>query len=226
MSEGCPEQPSTPQAIEGTDGHWLGEQMLKHNLVNKTTPWQGLKWTGLKLPSGARATKEMVNYVGRYVDYVWRHHQANKGELHVETRLYMPKIDERMFGSADVIQITQYKTLHVFDLKYGFYLVDPEGNTQMMCYLLGALTKFKHLIDLTKPVTAHICQPRPKHKDGEFRVAKFSIEELIIFGNQVKAAIKESDGPNPRMVSGDHCTFCPAEFICPELNKVGRHIFT
>lgn len=177
------------------------------------------------MPSGARVRKIMVDYVGMYVDYVWRHYQANGGELYIEGRVYMPKIDERMFGSGDAFNVTKYGTLHVFDLKYGMWIIEPEENTQMMCYAIGGLTKYKHMLDLTKPVTAHICQPRPEHKNGQFRVAKFSIDELIEFGKSCRRAIKESDQPYARLVDGDHCKFCPAEFMCPQLNKVGRYMF-
>lgn len=218
MSEQSPPQEDTPQAIEGTDAHWLADDMLKHK------EWRLVSWRGTKLPSGKKVTKVMYDFVVKYIEYIERHKYINGGQVYFEQRVTMEKIDHRFWGSADVIQITKYNTLHVFDLKYGLWTVDPDRNSQMMSYAIGALTKYKHLVDLTKPVTGHICQPRPSHS-GPFRVAKYSIDELIKFGNKAKAAIKESDGPNPKMVSGEHCVFCPAEFICPELNKLGRFMF-
>lgn len=273
-SEGKPEQADTPASIEGTDAHWVAEQMLKCNLKSKSNSARSIQWRGTIMPSGTKTTKIMVGHVGRYVDYVWRHFEVNGGQLYIENRLEMPKIDTRMWGSGDAVQITKYKTLHAFDLKYGMWLVEAEANHQMQCYLIGALTRHKNQIDLSRETTAHICQVRPDHPDGQFRPAKFSIPELIKFGNEAKAAIKESDSknqfavwlihpesscaakmqefateldaqrfidiqdpadsglgwyeirPNPRMVSGDHCVFCPAEFTCPELNKLGRKVWT
>lgn len=222
LSELAPPQPPNPAAIEGTDGHWLGETVLK---LKSSHVDACHAFIGQKLPSGAKVTKTMATFVQKYVDYVDRHLKANGGELFVEVRLFMPKIEQNMFGSGDVIQVTKYKTLHVFDLKYGMWTIDPDKNSQMMCYAIGALGKFKDQIDMTKPVTAHICQPRPKHKDGIFRVAKYTIDELKEFGLKAKAAAHACKQVGAQLVSGEHCVFCPAEFICPELNRMGRKVF-
>lgn len=218
LSEKAPPQKDTPEAIQGTDAHWVFEQSLKERL-------SAYHFVHSKMPSGKKCTRVMAEFVQKSVDYVLAHHLANGGQIYTEMRLEMPKIDKRMFGSGDIIQITKFKTLHIFDLKYGLWQVDPEQNMQLMCYAIGALTKFKDQIDLTKPVTAHICQPRIEHKDGFNRSTKFTIKELIEFGKLAKIAIKESDQPNARLVDGEHCTFCPAEFICPKLNSFGRKAF-
>lgn len=218
MSENCPEQEDTPEALEGTGAHWLGETCLKTGKNTKD-------FFKMKMPSGARVGTNMCKHIQRYVDYVRKYHYVNGGTIHVEERLEMYKIDERMWGSGDVVQVTKYGTLHVFDLKYGFWVVEADANYQMMCYAIGALTKYKHLVDVSKGVCGHICQPRPEHKDGQFRSVLYSYDELVAFGRLAGAAIENSDSENPTIKFGDHCKFCPAEFICPELNQLGRKLF-
>lgn len=214
----APIPPDTPQSIEGTDAHWLADQTLKSGKMC-------IDFYGHKMISRAKVSVTMAKQVQRYVDYVRGHHYVNGGEQYFEQRVYMPKISPDFWGSADCIQITKYKSLHVFDLKYGLWVVEADSNTQMMSYALGALTKYKHLINLSMPVTAHICQPRPNHKDGPFRIAKFSIAELTKFGNLCKSAIANANSDKPTYKAGEYCRFCPAEFICPVLNQFGRKVW-
>lgn len=216
--ENIPEQPTMAAAIEGTDAHWVAEQALKRGVMAAAL-------IGQKLPSGKKCHSLMAKFVQQYIDHILTQKVKLGGTQYYETRLYMPKIDPEMFGSADCIHITANRELHVYDLKYGHYLVEAADNTQMMCYALGALYRFKNYIDLTKPVTAHICQPRPQHDDGIFRPATFTIDELIKFGKAAKQAIAKAKMPNPEMVDGDHCALCKREFLCPKLNQLGRKIF-
>jgi hypothetical protein len=218
LSEKSPPQKDTPEAIEGTDAHWVLEMSLKKNVP-------AINFIGVKLPSGNKCPTMMAKNVQKSVDYVNSHMDANGGSIHIEQRFTMEKVDPRWFGSCDVAQLTKSQSLHIFDLKYGLWIVEPEKNTQMMSYALGALTRFKNNVDFTKPITAHIMQPRAQHKHGPNRSAKFTVQELIDFGNKARAAIKASDEINPPLNQGDWCQFCPAEFICPELNKIGRKIF-
>lgn len=216
--ENIPEQPTMQAAIEGTDAHWVGEQALKKGIPAKAI-------IGQVMPSGAKCHSLMAKFVQQYVDYILTLRVELGGVQHYEVRLEMPKIDPEMFGSADCVHITNARTLHIYDLKYGHYIVEPKDNTQLMCYALGALYRFKGEIDLTKPVTAHICQPRPDHAAGIFRTAEFSIDDLIKFGKAAKQAIAKTKVPNPEMVDGDHCALCRREFLCPKLNQLGRKIF-
>ena len=225
--ENLPPEETNPEAIEGTDAHWLSEQVFTAILVpnhyRKTV--NALEYVGADLPSGAKCTKTMAKFVQSYVDYVLKNFEINRGTLFIEQKLEMPKIDERLFGSADVVHLTWSNTIHVFDLKYGLWPVEVHDNPQLKLYALGALTKFKDRVDLSKPVTAHICQPRVEHKDGKFRSTKFSVDELIKFGNMAKDKIKTYDEPNPPFKEGEHCQFCPREFFCPERNRIGRKVF-
>lgn len=219
-----PEQSDSPASIEGTDAHFLAEKVM----TSVAYPWPPVEFfvgSKVTLPSGAKVTKVMANHVQRYVDYVDAHFRANGGKLFIEQRVEMSKIDPRFWGSADVIHITKYNRLHIFDLKYGLWPVEADDNEQGKSYALGALTKYRDQIDLTGPVTFHICQPRAAI-NGEFmRSTKFSIDELVKFGNLARRAIWQSDH-DPKYVEGEHCKFCPKELICPELNKLGRKAFT
>jgi hypothetical protein len=217
-SENIPDQPTMQAAIEGTDAHWVAEQALKLGLAANAL-------IGKKMPSGAKCHSLMAKFVQQYLDYILTHKVKLGGAQYYEVRVTMPKIDPEMFGSADCIHITADGALHIYDLKYGHYLVEPKDNAQLMCYALGALYRFKNYIDLAKPVTGHICQPRPTHDDGTFRKAEFTIDQLTKFGKAARQAISKTKVPNPEMVDGDHCALCKREFLCPKLNQIGRKIF-
>jgi hypothetical protein len=216
--ENIPEQPTMQAAIEGTDAHWVAEQALKRGLAAGAL-------IGQVMPSGNKCHSLMARFVQQYIDHILTLKHTLGGTQYYEVRLEMPKVDPEMFGSADCVHLTAARTLHIHDLKFGHYIVEPKDNTQLMCYALGALYRFKNYIDLTKPVTAHICQPRPQHDEGIFRQSQFSIDELIKFGKLARQAIEKTKTPNPEMVDGDHCALCKREFLCPKLNQLGRVIF-
>jgi len=217
LSAKCP-NPSSPAAMEGTDAHGLAELCFSSGKP-------AADFIGEKGQSGLCFSKSMAKHVQTYVDYVNEYKAQTNGTLLVEKRVSIASVDERIYGTSDVILLSESPaSLDVFDLKYGKWAVEVETSTQLMIYALGAIESLN--VDLAKlrHVTAHICQPRSKHKDGPNRSTKFSVESLMHLKSQIATTVKLADEENPPLYSGEHCRFCPAELICPELNSLGRAI--
>lgn len=217
LSQKCPPSPDSAAAKEGTHAHSLAEMCFETGL-------SAYHFIGLETASGFVVTTPMAKHVQTYVDYVNRHQFELQGHKFIEQRVTLDHIDQRIFGTGDAIIIsglTIGKEVHIFDLKYGKWGVSVEDNTQMLFYAAGTIKKYKHIIHRScNGVTAHICQPRV----GPFTSTFFSMERLNEFEQQVREAVQEADKAEPKLLDGEHCRFCPAEFICPQLNKLGRMV--
>jgi hypothetical protein len=213
----CPPDKGSPAAQEGTDAHALAEMCFAKEVETH-------HFIGEVMPSWLVVNKAMAKHVQTYLDYVKELKNERMATVLVEKKLTLNSIDERVYGTADIVMIGGYGntvTLDIFDFKYGKWAVEVKGNTQLMIYALGALEVVKLM---PYKVTAHICQPRSKHKDGINRSCDYLVSDLIEFGKTIKAAVVESDKDEPELFDGDHCRFCPAELICPKLNSLGRAI--
>ncbi len=217
----CPPDKGSPAAQEGTDAHALAEMCFAKEV-------EAHHFIGEVMPSGLIVNKAMAKHVQTYLDYVKELKSERYGTILVEKKLTLSSIDERVFGTADIVMIGGYGntvTLDIFDFKFGKWAVEVKGNTQLMIYALGALESIGGVIkQMHHRVTAHICQPRSKHKDGINRACNYLVSDLLEFGKTIKAAVVESDKDEPELFDGDHCRFCPAELICPKLNSLGRAI--
>jgi hypothetical protein len=64
-----------------------------------------------------------------------------------------------------------------------------------------------------------IVQPRCGHPDGPVRAWEGDITDLLDFHQDLLDAAARTDDPNAPLSAGEHCKFCPARAICPELEK-------
>lgn len=217
-----PSRPSSYAAMEGTLAHTLCEAaLLLHDI-----PWQPgqvFSVEGTEIP----VTPEMLNAVQLYVnttnlisdialwrviekavrfDWIWRH---------------PPAVD--LFGTAD-FAAADTEVLYVVDFKYGAgKFVKVEGNTQMLCYGVGAYGMLRQerpeLAAGIEEVSLTVVQPRA----GGIPVRQWniSIGDLLYWAHAVlKPSIDKilSDKVFP-LVPGNHCYFCPASIDCPAYNK-------
>ena len=129
---------SSPYAQEGTDCHelcaYLVEKALGRDVEDPTE--------NLTYYSG-----EMQNCAEEYRDYVLEQFERSKKfcsdpMVFIEQRLDFSRWVENGFGTGDCVIIAD-EVLHIIDYKHGLgVLVESEGNSQMMCYALGALEAF------------------------------------------------------------------------------------
>lgn len=203
------------------------EGTLAHTLCEAALQLRGIPWT----PGTAfnvegteiQVTSEMLNAVQLYVNTtnlisdiaLWRI---------VEKPVFFswlwdtpPAVD--LFGTTD-FSAADTKVLYTLDFKYGAgKFVKVEGNTQMLCYAVGAYGQlWRERPDLAagiEEVSLTIVQPRAG--GSPVRQWNISIGDLLYWAFGVlKPSIDKilSDQVFP-LVPGNHCYFCAASSECP-----------
>jgi hypothetical protein len=140
-----------------------------------------------------------------------------------EHRFDLSSIYPGCFGTADaVLYHSPKRLLQVFDYKHGAGIpVEVEGNSQLKYYGLGALLSLKLPVETVELI---IVQPRCVHRDGPVRRTTFPAIELMDFAADLYEFAKATEDPNAKFESGDHCHFCPAKGICPELKTKAQAV--
>lgn len=189
-------------AREGIAAHWLGEQQLSGH-----TYMDMVELVDQQAPNGVFITGEMCEGVQIYVDLVTRELIAPVIEQTLESNI--PRVSP---GTPDAYGVDS-KNNNVFkivDLKYGWRVVEPFENWQLITYAHQICTKETppHLM-----FELIIVQPRASHPEGPVRRWTVSVEELrqVHWPKLVKAA----QGGN--CITGPWCTNCNAAMTCGAL---------
>ncbi len=205
LCEGIKDE-SSPYAQEGTDCHELCAFLVEKALGRDVTdPTANLSYY----------SNEMQNCAEEYCNYVLEQYEKSKSYcsdplVFIEQRLDFSRYVENGFGTGDCVIIAD-EVLHIIDYKHGVgVLVESEGNTQMMCYALGALEAFDDLYDVNT-IEMTIFQPRREN------ISTWSIpkEKLLTWAEEVlkptAALAYEGKG---EFKAGDHCQFCKVKATC------------
>jgi hypothetical protein len=203
LSEGI-ESRSSVYAEEGTEAHELAALLLIGDEKPKVID------------------PEMLEAVTVYVHTVASENMPGC-ELLVEHLFDLKEIHPGLFGTCDAIIFDRKrKTLRVYDYKHGAGLpVEVKGNVQLMYYGLGAVLSTKFPCDKVELV---IVQPRCPHPDGPIRRWTFDSVDLLDFAADLKAFAIETEKPNAKLVPGDHCRFCPASGVCPQIKEKAQSL--
>jgi hypothetical protein len=164
---------------------------------------------------------EMIEAVRFYCDTI--DEDMEKGDMHwIEMSLHKvaPKVDKDTGGTADCVRFRpSTKSLRVFDFKYGSGVyVEATDNKQMKLYALLCLFELLDLGYIAEEVEVTIVQPRFEGA-APVRSEKFRAIELLEYLADIHEAAERTRLPNPPLVAGDHCGFCPKARTCPELEK-------
>ena len=207
-----PETGRSQAAEEGTACHWVGSEVL---LGRGTDPFEGRV-----APNNVVITTEMVDAAKVYVGAV-RSLVPLTAKITVEEKLVIKQIHENCYGTPDCwfFNVGQNE-LHIWDLKYGYGIVEPVENWQLICYAIGALGK---VANRNTKITVHIVQPRVPHPMGYDRTWCFMGEELCEYADQLKNAALKALSATPGVVSGDHCRYCSALHACPAARKAALY---
>jgi hypothetical protein len=189
-------------AEEGTLAHeWFAEHLLGNkDLVDCPDP-------------------EMSDHLMMCVDWV----EQQEGERFVETRVNFgdPFGYVGLTGTADLIFVDA-EDITVADLKYGRGVVEAVDNTQMICYLIGAVYKYGR----RKSYRLAILQPRAWHKDGVIRTWSLSDKTLREWEDKVKVAIAGSYDSKSLAIAGDWCQhYCKALGRCKAAARKSLDLF-
>lgn len=225
------ENKSTVFSLEGTAAHEFVEFILSTG--RDPRDWEGgvvdlqAKTTGEKFIADMAELDDRQRYfeidadmcegVELVQEVLAKHYSPDDGDvLMLETRLDMSWIHPALFGTGDII-VYKPKTKHliVLDFKYGKGVaVDVEDNEQVLTYSVGANRLFAD--QGVERLTCVIIQPRAFHVDGPVREEDVDILDLDIFEATLREKAAQTDDPNPHLVAGDQCSFCPASHACEE----------
>ena len=227
LSRGLPESKSW-FAAEGTVAHDIGETCLQDGSspfdhVGREVVVEGFENEPFEV------TDEMAEAVIQYVGYC----REIMLEPELEARWIERKVGlsdlatddpsdplHKMFGTSDFTAYLggEEQRIVTVDYKHGAGVaVDAVGNPQGRYYALGALLDLLRQGYRPVEVQIVIIQPRAFHPDGPIRQEFLSVAELFDWaGDLVDAAWRTMD-PEAPLKAGDHCRFCRAAGVCPEL---------
>lgn len=222
LCKDAPPQVFSKYAHEGTQAHKCLEFILKKFIAA----------TGNKIPLMKTAEKiartkwndEMVDNALLAAKIIFDLRPSPTAKLLIETKIQMTHLGPKVFGSLDAAWVEMWGPLVVIDYKYGagmpvypFYEESQKENSQLMLYAAGLAKKCNYEFN---SVVLVIIQPRVwNENDEKFTLHKTKIRILKNFETEIKKAITAAKTPKAKLVSGEWCTFCPANTICPEISK-------
>jgi hypothetical protein len=212
LSEGI-EDTGSKYAAEGTAAHEMAERILKGAHPESLL--------GLKAENGHVFDQDMLDDVLHYTNVIQSLAEQPGAELFVEVKLPIQPWTgefndkgEPAKGTADAVLVIGDELI-VADLKFGMGVaVSAERNHQLMLYALAAFDIFDLTHGPINRVRLIVSQPRMKAL-SEWTL---TVDELLAFGEEVKAAAKACDEPDaPLNPSEKACKFCRAKAVCPSL---------
>lgn len=195
MSAGIVE-PQTDAAAEGELAHVVCEAML----FGRETP--------------ADATDEMIDGAIAYVEYI--RSKVDVSQLRVEERV--AGVHPENWGTPDAWHLTDTE-LHVFDYKFGYGVVDPYRNFQLLNYAAGIIGKTPDMM-----IHLHIIQPRAYHRNGICRSWSITSDSAFGMFDQLASACIEAMRDDAKCFTGEHCAHCPGRYRCPALLRCAYSI--
>jgi len=208
-----PEQEEDPSAAEGTAAHHYGAETLL------------CRDPGTVAPNGVVLTDEMRDGAQMWIEDVLSI-EAGANPLHVEQRVYMPRIHAEAFGTPDTwLYVPERGTLYVWDFKFGHGVVEHFENWQLIAYVCGILDLLgidgrndEHLW-----VDMRVVQPRAYHREGRVRSWRVRASDLRGYFNRLHLAAHAAMKPGARTVTGPYCLHCKAAANCETLRKAITH---
>lgn len=213
LSRGLPNTASV-YAAEGTAAHELAAFCLSKNSSPYAQIGNALKVEGMDF----EVTEEMADAVGAYLMCVRGDFAEfpDRPTRLVEHRFHLKDVHEGLYGTADCVQMyPKQKLLRVYDYKHGAGVpVNVHDNKQLKYYALGALLSTGMPAETVEIV---IVQPRCKHPDGPVRRHSMAAIDLMDFAADLLDAVHRTEAPDAPLSAGEHCRWCKAAAICPEL---------
>jgi hypothetical protein len=131
----------------------------------------------------------------------------------VETRVHFGDLLPGVFGSTDLMGRIGNKAI-ILDWKFGSgVIVAAEENEQLMFYAAAAMRtpEAQWVFDGATEVELVIIQP------PMMRRWTTTIERIKQFERQLVKAVKAAQQPDAELKAGDHCRWCAAKPVCPQM---------
>jgi hypothetical protein len=182
--------------------------------------------------NGVVLDETMVKSAAVYVDAV---RAASQGApLAVEQQLTITDVHPECWGTTDTmyyLDLGATGELHIWDLKYGWIVVEAVNNWQLMCYAIGGLAFMANhwgrtVAEIAQRITVvlHIGQPRPYHVEGPIRSWRVPASELLAkYLPTLQDSACKALGPTPECVTGPHCKNCLGRHACVAAQRLGQY---
>jgi len=201
-----PPQPSNKYADEGT----LLHNVIAEIVMSDRTPesFLGTKYEDQVL------TQELIDNKLKVALAALDEIDPDKEmQIEAETRVGFGDLLPGVFGSTDLIGRIGNRAV-VLDWKFGDGVaVEAEENAQLMFYAAAAMRTegSKWAFDGATEIECIIVQPPAIKRwvTTPKRIAEFEA--------QLMRAVKEAEHPNAMIRTGDHCRWCTAKPICPQM---------
>ena len=208
LEEGFPNE-SSVYAKEGTFAHSLCEFKVRKYLHERV----------IRPQSDEYYSEEIDLITDMYFEFVVGVIEEMKKNgaqplVLVEERVDYSHIAPLGFGTADLLVIGKDEggrgILHVIDFKAGKGIyVDPDHNSQMMLYAIGALHAYGYIYPI-EDVRMTIVQPRLDNI-STFECLRQELEEWV---ESIKPVARMAFEGKGEQKPGDWCRFCRAKPIC------------
>ena len=198
-------------AQQGTDCHELCAYLVEKALGRAVTdPTENLTFYDAEMQNCA---EEYRNYVLEQIETAKEF--CKDPQVMIEQRLDFSRWVENGFGTGDCVIVAD-EVLQIIDYKHGLGVLvsagDEEhgGNSQMMCYALGALEAFGDIYDINQ-IKMTIFQPR-RDNISTYTISR---EDLLKWANEVLAPTAQlAYTGKGEFKAGDHCQFCKVKATC------------
>lgn len=198
-------------AQQGTDCHELCAYLVEKALGRAVTdPTENLTFYDAEMQICA---EEYRNYVLEQIEAAKEF--CKDPQVMIEQRLDFSRWVENSFGTGDCVIVAD-EVLQIIDYKHGLGVLvsagDEEhgGNSQMMCYALGALEAFGDIYDINQ-IKMTIFQPR-RDNVSTYTISK---DDLLKWAEEVLAPTAQlAYTGKGEFKAGDHCQFCKVKATC------------
>jgi hypothetical protein len=165
-------------------------------------------------PNGVEITEDMIDGAALWVE-------ALEGyPAKIETRISATTIHPtKCWGTPDARQwAPETKISRIAEYKFGFGFVDEFENWQCLTYHVGQADELGLWDDPAVKFESTIVQPR-YYNGKPIRTWTIQTAGLKHYAERMRTAVAEAESPNPRVMSGTHCTYCPARATCDTYRK-------
>lgn len=212
-SEDHEDGPQSPSAAQGTAAHYALERMLGGNVDCETL-------IGTLAPNQHIIDREMIDNAERVIPEI----HSMTDFLRFERKVTLvSQAGTRIFGRYDLGGGQRStRTLRMMDYKYGFGVVEPEKNMQLLGGAMGLLQELPH--DQFDFIELIVIQPRVSHPRGFVRKWTLSYDEFVRWSQWLLQRADIAIGGSDTFTPGEWCRYCKKQTNCSALRFAGLQV--
>ena len=183
---------------------------------------------GAVIYNGVAVTQEMHAAAELYVEDILRtvpDYGPGNVLVEVERPTKVMPVHPLCFGTPDCCMYDSVtNSLYIWDLKFGYGIVEPEDNWQLITYAAGIIHELG-ISDIGLTLHLRIIQPRAYHPEGPIREWCISAVEIRPYVNKLHYAahLALEPGQHETLKSGIHCRYCSGRHACQALREAAYY---